>query len=558
MSRARHLKAAVILAILVALVYGRTLTHDFVSYDDSGYIKENPRVLAGLSWEGVKYAISFTEVSYWQPLPLLSHMADCSLFGPNPGLHHMVSALFHLVNAFFLYLALGMLTGGYWGRSLLVAALFAVHPLNVESVAWIAERKNLLSTFFWLAALIFYAAYAKRPSIIMYSGVFMAMLLGLLSKPAVITLPVVLLILDCWPLGRYPGGPGRTRRILKLIAEKLPLMALSAGSVLLTVQSTRKSVFGLSVETDSALLIRIQNAIVSSVRYIENAIWPENLAFFYPFPSTVPISRTLACTAILAALAALFWGLRKKRPYLLAGYAWFLVTLSPMSGLIQSGMWPAMADRFAYLPLIGLFMAAVWLGADLAGSRPGARKAARYAGVAVVCAFAAAAFVQAGHWKNSKSLYLHALDATGDNFLAHVNLGAFFLEENDNEKALFHSNRAWLLNPSLDEPAVNTGNAWNRLENPENAIFWYRRALSIKPDRVRTHLNLASTLLGLKRIDEAEKELIEALRLAPSNPEANSGMGLVKKARGDAFSADQNIRLPARPGGGTEKTPQAR
>lgn len=543
--RARHLKAAVLLAILVALVYGRTLTHGFVSYDDSGYVKENPRVLAGLSWEGIRYAVSFTDVSYWQPLPLLSHMADCSLFGPDPGLHHMVSALLHLVNAFFLYLALGMLTGGFWGRSLLVAALFAVHPLNVESVAWIAERKNLLSTFFWLAAIIFYAAYAKRPSVSRYAAVFILMLLGLLSKPAVITLPAALLILDYWPLGRFPGGPGRVRGILKLLAEKLPLMALSAGSVLLTVLSTRKSVFGLSVETDSLLFLRIQNAIISSVRYIENAIWPEDLAFFYPFPSSVPMGRTMACAAILAALALAFWMARRKRPYLLMGYSWFLVTLSPMSGLIQSGMWPALADRFAYLPFIGLFVAAVWLGADLAASRPGARRAAGYAGVTVVCAFAAVAFVQAGHWKNSKTLYLHALSATGDNFLAHVNLGAVFLEENDSEKALFHSNRAWLLNPSLDEPAVNTANAWNRLGNPENAIFWYRRALSIKPGRVRTHLNLASTFLGLKRIDEAEKALLEALRLSPSDPEALYGMGLVKKARGERLAADRHIQ----PGG---------
>lgn len=553
-----HVKAALCLAALVAAVYGKTFGHEFVSYDDVSYVSGNSNVLAGLTWEGLKYAFGFTDVSYWHPLPLLSHMADCELFGPKPGPHHLVSALFHLVNALLLYAALLRLTGSA-GRSLLVAALFAVHPVNVESVAWVAERKNLISTLFWLLALVFYAGYAKRPSIPRYFCVFFAMMAGLLSKPAVMTLPFALLLLDYWPLGRFKGGPAPATRLvarpvgfLWLVAEKLPLMALSAGSVAITVLSAKKEAFGLSVGKGPDLILRLNNALVSYVRYLENAFWPQNLAFFYPFPESVPSVQAAFCAILLIGLGILFWSWRRKRPYMAVGYAWFLGVLAPMSGLVQSGMWPAMADRFAYLPYMGIFIATVWLGADLAAFNGRYERAGKIAAVFIVAALSACSFNQVSFWKNSKSLYERAINVTEDNFLAHVDLGLVFLDEGDPDSAIDHFSRSWAIRPDYDETAVNMGNAWYKKGDLNRAIFWYQKALTIRPLRVRTHLNMAAALLGLGRNGEAENVLKRVLEIEPNDPDAHYGSGLALARLGRLPEAVYQFRhaVACRPGFG--------
>ncbi len=527
-----------LLALLVAAVYGRTLKNGFVSFDDVGYVLGNPHVMAGLTWEGVRYAFGFTDASYWHPLPFLSHMADVSLFGLNPGLHHLASAFFHFVNACLFYLALLALTGKP-GRSAAAAAIFAVHPVNVDSVAWIAERKNLLSTLFFLAAVLSYARYARKPSILRYLPVFLLMLLGLLSKPTVVTLPAALLLLDWWPLGRFKNGPpraadggSRPARLSLLLAEKIPLAALSAASAVLTIVSTRKAVFEASVSTGPPLLLRMENFVVSCARYLENAFWPRDLAFFHPYPSRVPAGQLAACAALLSIMLMVFYGLRKSRPYLIVGFLWFLAVLSPMSGIVQSGLWPAYADRFAYVPLLGIFTAVVWLAADFLQSFPRARKAPATLAALVILLLACAAFVQASCWKDSKTLYTHAITVTRNNFVAHTNLGIVLLDEGDVDGALAHCAAAFRMKPGFDELAVNLGNAWFRKGDLKRAAECYEKALEIRPGRVRTLLNLAAAENGLKNYPEMERAAAAALALAPSDPEVRYALGLALAAQG--------------------------
>ncbi len=358
------------LVLLTLGVYWQVRDHEFISFDDNTYITENRHVKTGLTQENILWAFRFSDKggTYWHPLTWLSHMTDCHFYGLNPGMHHTTNLLFHIANTILLFLLFKRMTGALW-QSAFVAALFALHPLNTDSVAWVAERKNVLSTFFWILTMLAYVRYTEHPGFFRYMTMFLSFVLGLLSKPMLVTLPCVLLLLDYWPLKRFlisdcrfpiesknEMSPAQTGdRKSKVLWEKLPLFALSAASVCLSslsLQRYKNIIFPESV----LMTLRIENALVSYVRYILKMICPQNLAFYYPYPDSLPTWQSLGAAILLVIISYLTIRAFRSMPYLITGWLWYLGTLVPVSGLIQAGLWPATADRWAYVPLIGLFI----------------------------------------------------------------------------------------------------------------------------------------------------------------------------------------------------------
>ena len=357
-------------------VYGQVSHYDFINYDDDVYVTENRHVQSGLNYEDIVWSFSFANKNstYWHPLSWISHMLDVQLYGMDAGRHHLTNVLFHIANSIILFLVLHRMTGGLW-RSAFVASLFAVHPLNVESVAWIAERKNVLSTFFWMLTLCCYVYYAAKPNFAKYLLLFIVFAFGLLAKPMLITLPFVLLLLDYWPLGRLKikflsldrniaarksnSSSFRESNYWRLIFEKFPLLVASLVAVYLSSLSLQGQAEFKTLD-DVAMMLRLENALISYIKYMAKVIWPQNLAIFYPYPEMVPLWQAIGALVILAGLSVFFiWTLRAK-PYLSVGWLWFLGTFIPVSGLLQAGNWPALADRWAYVPIVGLFVMVAW------------------------------------------------------------------------------------------------------------------------------------------------------------------------------------------------------
>ncbi|HPC48095.1 MAG TPA: hypothetical protein PLW83_08605, partial [Deltaproteobacteria bacterium] len=416
-----------------------------MNFDDPPYVTHNPHVLKGITAEGFRWAFTSVYGSNWHPLTWISHMLDVELFGMNAGMHHLTNTLLHALNSVLLFLVLEAATKAR-GKSALVALLFAVHPLHVESVAWVAERKDVLSTFFGMLATAAYIAYANRPSAWRYLVVAIAFVLGLMAKPMLVTLPLVLIILDFWPLerilpdGKRPDAAARPEGgmprlpLSRLILEKAPLFALSAASSAVTVYAQYT---GGSVRTldEIPLYQRTANAIVSYVMYLVKTAVPSGLAAFYPFPEAIPAAKVIACGVFLAGVTAAAWALRKRRPYLIAGWLWYVVTLVPVIGLVQVGR-QSMADRYTYLPLVGIFVIVVW-GADdvlkrfTRSTKPAAALAA--IGLAVLMT---ATYFQVGVWKDSTALFSHAVAVTQGNYIAHYNLGCELQKQGDTGEAI--------------------------------------------------------------------------------------------------------------------------
>ncbi len=479
-SKLRLLVLCAILAALPLAVYWQTHAFKFVNFDDDLYVTGNRAVLSGLSAEGVKEAFRFPDFSYWQPLTLLSHMADVSLFGAKPGPMHLENAFFHAANTILLFIALFLLTGSAF-PSFFAAALFAVHPVNADTVAWISERKNLLSTFFWFAALAAYAVYAKKPSLRRMVPVFLATALGLLSKPMAVTIPFTLLLLDFWPLDRYRG------RIWPLLAEKIPLFLLSGAAVVMGLWSTRA--FEAEIPGNWPLALRLAHVPVAIVRYLEMILWPENLCAFHPFPPSLCAVELLGAVLVIIALiyAAVFSA--RRRPFVTVGILWFLGTLLPASGIVMGGHWAAVAERYLYVPQNGLFMAAAWGLAELASGAARPRKAGIAAvtlGALLVLGLSALAHAQAGCWKDSRALFTRAMTVHPRNYFAETRLGEVLADKGD--------------------PA-----------SLKEAESLFRRALADGPRfaLAETHVSLGRLLMKTGRTDEARGHLEKALALAP-------------------------------------------
>lgn len=548
--RKRLLLLALVLITLAA--HWRVLQNDFVNYDDNDYVTANPIVQKGLTVEGVKWAFGNLHgaKTYWHPLTWLSHMTDCQLFRLNPAGHHAMSLLFHTVNVLLLFLVLERMTGARW-RSVVVAALWAVHPLQVDTVAWAAERKNLLSALFWLLTMAAYLRYAAKPGPGRYGLVLLGMALGLMCKPVLVTLPCALLLLDFWPLRRWPsrGAAQGTETstpafvpasVRSLLLEKVPLLALSVIASLITLSAHNK--LGIHQETFGLTLgLKIQNAVVSYVRYIDNALWPAKLTVLYLHPGKRPAGTVALSAAVLLVVTALALRAARTRPHLLVGWLWFLGVLVPTIGLPQAGI-HAMADRFMYLPLIGLLVMFVWTLADGFAGSPRGSAAATAAALISVIACAAASNVQIGHWRNSTALWQRALAIDPDNFLAHGNLSVTCSSLQQFNPAREHAAEAIRLRPDFVEQHVQLG-ILALLENkPGQAREHFDRALRARPDGPLTVKRLATALAAGGDIDAAIAMLLVCTAAIPADQEARLQLAVLLNARGRAAEAAPHYR----------------
>ncbi len=553
--RARLLEGCIGAALVVVTlaVYGRCFTYPFVDFDDAAYGTQNPRVAAGLTADGVRWAFTTFENSNWHPLTWLSLQLDVTLFGgQDPGAFHRTNVVLHAANALLLFLVLGRMTGAAW-RSAFVAALFAVHPLHVESVAWVSERKDVLSTLFWMLTLAAYAAYARRPGPGRYLLVVLALGLGLLAKAMLVTLPCVLLLLDWWPLGRWRPGPAPAasdvRRppavpLRRLLLEKAPLFGVVLVCCVLTLlaQSRAGAVQSLASYPPD---VRAWNALLAYVGYLGKMLWPTHLAVYYPHPGAgVSVARALGAGALLLAITALVLGPGRRRPYLAVGWLWYLGTLVPVIGLVQVGA-QAMADRYTYVPLIGPFLLLTWAAADLAAAWRVPRRSLALAAAAVLCACGALTWVQEGSWRSSLDLWEQAVRATGDNLLAHMNLGACYHERGMHYESRKEFERAVALAPGDGAPHYSLGIALAELGKREEAEAQMRRAVELDPGNAWGHHHLGNALKELGRLDEAVAEYRRAVELDPGNAWShnNLGVALAELGRLDEAAAEYRKAL---------------
>jgi protein O-mannosyl-transferase len=519
-----------ICAALVAItwvVFGQTLRHDFVSYDDHVYIQDNAIVGSGLSTEGLIWAFTHSHASNWHPLTTLSHMIDCQLFGFNPRGHHFTNVLLHTLAVVLLFRVLQEMTGAVW-RSAFVAAVFAIHPLHVESVAWIAERKDVLSAVFFMLTLAAYARYARAPSPARYLLVALLFALGLMSKPMLVSMPLVFLLLDYWPLHRFANGSSSVSR---LVLEKVPLLALSAASCAATILAQKTAIS--SVE-ELPFSFRISNALVTYVAYFWQMLWPTKLAVFYPHPyGRLPLWEILSAAGFLVIITVIVFALRRKQPYFVTGWFWYLVMLLSVIGVIQVGV-QARADRYTYLPQIGLYVALTWASADLTASWGRRREILGFAAIALIGLLSWCAWKQTGYWKNSEALWTHTLAVTSDNSIAHNNLGLLRMKEGRADDAIAHYQEALKIRSERAETSNNPANAliYNNLGNalllkglPEDAIPYYNRALAIRPDYGDGHYNLGCALLKNGEVDEAIAQWQKALVIQPQDGEIYTSLG---------------------------------
>lgn len=550
------------LVVVTMLIYWQVTTFDFVKYDDDDYFAANPHVQAGLSLANVAWAFQTTHAGNWHPLTWLSLMADAEFFGTGPTGPHFTNLLLHALNAVLVFLLVRRLTGAN-GRSALVAALFAWHPLHVESVAWVSERKDVLSAAFGLMSLWAYAEYVRRgadrgsaTAVVssLSSGrltrwYWLALLflaLGLLSKPMLVTLPFVMLLLDWWPLRRVVGweaveGVTRAARTpIQLVVEKLPFFMLSVASCLVTywVQNRGGAVHSLD---SLALWPRVGNAFVAYARYLYKTVWPVDLAIYYPHPVYWAWPKLIV--GILVVAGGLWFGFRRVRsqPWLLVGISWFLGMLVPVIGLVQVGT-QSMADRYSYLPLIGLFIAAIWAAAAFVARSPVLQSAGRVAVILVLTACAMRTFQQVGVWRNSETLFRHASKVTRGNAMAHYNLGAFYFDQGRPDEAIAEYRATLNLNPNHTDALVNLGVVLASRGELDAGIAAIRSALQRRPDLADAHYNLGNALVLKREFDEAQSCYEAALRLEPDSAEAHNNLGNLLAMRGQRNQAESHFR----------------
>jgi protein O-mannosyl-transferase len=532
---------SLLLIIVTCTVYWQVNSYQFVNFDDGKYILENPHVRTGLTSEGFIWAFTSTYASNWHPLTWLSHMLDVQLFGLDPGPHHLVNVLFHAINTVLLFLLLLRMTGVYW-QSVFVAALFAFHPLHVESVAWVAERKDVLSTFFWMVTLLLYVWYVKRPGRMRYLLTLCSFALGLMAKPMLVTLPIVLLLLDYWPLGRLQfGQAGLLKRkepapaALKpspwsLLWEKAPFFALTAASSIVTVYAQHKGGAMSSIKA-VPLSFRFINALWSYVLYLAKMVWPVNLAVLYPLPPTMTIAQGLFAGAFLASISILVIRAAKRHPYFLVGWLWYLVTLVPVIGLVQVGS-QSMADRYTYIPLVGIFIILAW-GMQIAAGNNRVRRAALSA-AAIVLLAACAIFTrfQLGYWKNSITLFSHAASVVPGNYIAHEALGLALAKSGKFDEAVSEYSESLQIWPEYDRALIGMGNVLVRQGRMDEAAVYANRALRLKPDSSEAHFLLGFVLMNQGRNDEALDHYFAGLRSDPENEGIHHIIGVILGSQG--------------------------
>ena len=550
-------------------VFSQTIYYNFVNFDDDVYVYNAPAIRAGPTLKGIAAAFTSPHAGNWHPLTTLSHMLDCGLYGLNAGGHHATNVVLHTIAALLLFRVLQRITGAFW-KSAIVAALFAVHPLHVESVVWVSERKDVLSAVFFFLMLDAYVRYARAPSITRYLVVTALFVAGLMSKPMLVTAPIVLLLLDYWPLCRFEQisstrgkakilqSNNQTRIIRRLFLEKIPLLILSAGAGIVTFVLQKRAAGALP---PLPFLWRAENAVTSYVVYVWKTLWPTRLAVFYPHPNdTLATWQVVLTIAFLLAitLAAIVW--RDKRPYLFTGWFWYFVMLVPVIGLVQVGE-QGHADRYIYLPSIGLFLIAVWTAGDVAavGQVRLWHGVATAGAVVIVTALACTAFTQTSYWRNSETLWTHTLAVTTDNDFAHNNLGYLCVDRGELDKAMSHFEAASKIRSGKLDPhynmgtafvEMNLGDALARKGQPDEAMAHFEQAINLQPDYAEAYYNRGNVLYAKGRIDEAIADFEKTLQIQPNDADAHTGLGnaLLRKGALKEAIAHYNQAVTLAPG----------
>ncbi len=529
------------LVISILCVYWQVRNFSFVNFDDRQYVTSNYHVQAGITPESIRWAFSATQASNWHPLTWLSHMLDCQVYGMNPGHHHMTNVILHILNTLLLFFIFKRISGSQW-KSAFVAALFALHPLHVESVAWVAERKDVLSTFFWMLTLWSYAGYVESSRLDKYLLLILFYILGLMAKPMLVTLPFVLLLLDYWPLKRFQLKlsenkiPGMQRRFyFGLILEKIPLFLLSFASSIVTylVQKNSGAVNSLAA---IPFHVRIANAMISYVDYIGKMFWPHDLAVLYPYPKSIALWETIGAGLLLMMTTVFVFRMRRSKPYLAVGWFWYLGTLVPVIGLVQVGS-QALADRYTYVPLIGIFIMVTWGISDWISKRHYKKIGLFVAAATILSLLMITSMLQVKYWTNSVTLFEHAVNVTGDNGTAQLNLGEALAEQGNMDKAVEHYKAALKVNPDLAGANFNIGVYFRKEGKIDEAIDHFSKVLNVKSDRAAAQYELGETLKKKGDLSRAAKCYLEAIKIRPGYAKAYNNLGVIFAAQNKVEAA---------------------
>jgi protein O-mannosyl-transferase len=540
---ANNLKTLLICLFLTAssvALFSQTIYYDFINFDDPTYIINNPHLKNGIILESLAWAFKATHAANWHPLTWISHMLDVHIFGMNPGGHHLTNVVFHILNTLLLFIVFLRMTRMHW-HSAFIAILFAIHPLHVESVAWVSERKDVLCAFFWFLTMLSYTWYATQPSVYRYSFVMLCFVLGLMSKPMIVTLPFVLLLIDYWPLNRLKSCHSKalnsvsqkTTPIIYLIWEKSPLFILVALSCMMTYYA-QKQVGSVAPLENIPFDARIANIIVSYLSYIVKMIYPFNLAVFYPFPETITWLHFNGAGLMLAAISMIALIKINQWPYVAVGWLWFLGTMVPVIGFVQIGA-QSMADRYTYIPIIGLFIIITWWIPALLENFRYKRVFFIASAISIIGILTVLSWKQVGYWKNSITLFEHALRVTSDNYLAHNNLGNALSHQGETHEAIRHYQKALKINPKNEKAHFNLAIIFSRQNRAQDAMLHYRKALDINPDFEKAHFNLGVMLQKMGKNEEAIAHYQRAIQIKPDFREAyiNLGVALLQQGNRD-------------------------
>lgn len=567
-----------VLCVAVLLVYGQTYSFDFTRYDDNYFVTDNPVVQQGLSVENVLWAFTAVQNGTWQPITWLTHMVDCQLFGLNAGGHHLTNVLFHMLSTVLLFLLLRRITSAEI-PSAVVAALFALHPLHVESVAWVGERRDVLMAMWWLLTIFCHATWVEKGGTLRYLLILACFAAGLMSKPMLVSLPLILVLIDIWPLQRLPPPSSWSswwqKKYLFLLVEKIPLVAMAAGMSVITMIAVGQE-GSLGTTLQYPWVFRIENALVTYVKYLLFTLWPVGLIPHYPYPPSYPLWQVAASCVILAAIT--FYSIRNlgKRPYLAVGWLWYLISMFPVIGLVQQGSGFSMADRYSYVPLIGIFMMLAWEGKQIVERYNWPRAVVSLALTSLLALYTVLSFIQTGHWRNTETLFTYTLDQSPGNHVALQQLGVEYRERGEFAKAypllaedvrlnpqdvdalanfgqllermgrlkeaIDYHQKAITINPYNDELILNLGQIQARSGDLPGAHASFSRVLELNPHLLPAQLNLGFTLYLEKKFDEASALFDLVLQQAPQTAEAYNGLGLVALEQGRLDAASSYFR----------------
>lgn len=572
------------LSIAVVGVYAQVYSYGFIEYDDPGYVRDNLNVRLGLTWAGVRWAFTTNWLGHWHPLTWLSYLVEVQLFGVNPAVHHLVNVALHLANTLLLFGVLARMTGDLW-PSFIAAALFGVHPLHVESVAWISERKDVLSTLFWMLTTWAYLRYVGTGSRVWYAAVLTFFALGLSAKPMLVTLPFVFLLMDWWPLGRLRRGSGHARDrgpapidARALLVEKIPQFGLTVLFSIVAYATQERE--GAMLQAGLLPLgLRLNNAMVAYVIYLLKTVWPTDLAVLYPYELSLPAWQGVLAASGLIVVCLIAWRSAARHPYLLVGWLWYLGTLVPVIGLVQIGS-QAYADRYTYVPLIGIFIIVGWGGRSLITRFKIPAPIAAAATLIVISAYAVAAWSQVRLWQSNEGLLRHTIDVTRDNCIAMNNLGVALANEHRLDEALPLFREALRIKPDYADPHSNLGLYLWRNGQPDEALEHYRtavrvaphiaenyssmgmllvelghydegmakirEALRLKPDLAAAWVHLGAALNQAGHVDQANDALLRALEIDPENSAGHTNLGIVRVAQGRLAEGEEEFRAALR------------